>query len=212
MQFTDESDEGEESAVLLRAEAFALLAKCSRKPVIAVDLDHTLWPLNCYEDTKPPYSPIQAPIKPTTSWRCSTRHGYRTMGLYPEVREVLEWCGDQSLTLTICSRSPHLSCPEAILTALGMWEWFLYPQVYDQHKSVHFQVLADSTNLPLNNFLFFDDLPSNIKCCSGMGVMSCLVDRKSGLDWEALVRGLRMYRSREMSRNVMGNWLKPSST
>jgi len=134
------------------------------------------------------------------------------MGLYPEVREVLEWCGDQSLTLTICSRSPHLSCPEAILTALGMWEWFLYPQVYDQHKSVHFQVLADSTNLPLNNFLFFDDLPSNIKCCSGMGVMSCLVDRKSGLDWEALVRGLRMYRSREMSRNVMGNWLKPSST
>lgn len=43
----------------IKEEIDLILKKCNPPPFIAFDLDYTLWPLNCYESSIPPYSPTK---------------------------------------------------------------------------------------------------------------------------------------------------------
>mmetsp|Transcript_28516 Transcript_28516/g.47897 ORF Transcript_28516/g.47897 Transcript_28516/m.47897 type:complete len:178 (+) Transcript_28516:170-703(+) len=130
--------------------------------------------------------------------------------LYPETREVLEWCVANSLVMTICSKSPDHNVIMAVMDAFEIWDWFLFPQIYSKQKSVHFQALTTLTGLPYTSFLFFDDNSANIKTCKEMGICSLLVDRSTGLNWESMVRGLDTYRNVEVSRSGIYSWLSSS--
>jgi hypothetical protein len=129
---------------------------------------------------------------------CSDRDGKNTtLDFYPETREILEWCLDNDILLTICSRSPNKKLVEDILKAFNVLDWFLLPQVFKARKSYHFRNLAECTGLNLQEFLFFDDDSANIKVCRDIGVTSCEVNKASGLNWESLVRGLEMFQTRQ---------------
>jgi hypothetical protein len=100
---------------------------------------------------------------------------------------------DNDIMLTICSRCPDMSAAKSILMSLGMWDWFIFPQIFRSRKTYHFRNLTECLGLSYDDFLFFDDDLSNIKSCQSMGVTSCHVDRKIGLNWETFVNGLILH-------------------
>eukprot|EP01038_Epipyxis_sp_PR26KG_P008351 gene8351-11297_t len=240
----------------MQNKALQLLNKCHPKPLISIDLDYTIWPANCYEQTVAPYfcGAYQSDITDQSTaefrenfdsnnlrknvgkevrfkdslddeWNISSMAGCldikysqvhcrdkrnnetRTLTLFPEVRDVLEWCIDNNVVLTICSKCPDIAVPEKILKSLQMWEWFLFPQVFQYRKSYHFRNLSEAIGLQYSNFLFFDDQPSNIRDVSSLGVVGCLVNKKTGLNWASFIRGLETFHSRQVSRYSMREWL-----
>jgi magnesium-dependent phosphatase-1 len=117
----------------------------------------------------------------------------RSLTLYPEIKSILEWCADNRIALTICSKCPDFAMVKQILTAFGIWEWFMFPQIFNSRKTYHFRNLTEATGLKMNDFLFFDDDNSNIHLCMKIGVASCLVDKQKGLTWANFVDGLSLY-------------------
>lgn len=170
-----------------------------------------LWPANCFEHTSAPYKPQNLmyadkySVETPNQVACVDRRtmSERTLDLYPEAREVLEWCLDNNIALTICSRSPDYTLVKEILKAFDMLDWFLLPQVYKKRKSYHFRNLTECTGLRLNDFLFFDDDKSNIEVCSAIGVASCKVDPSTGLNWATMIQGLHIFAAKHNQSEYM---------
>jgi magnesium-dependent phosphatase-1 len=177
-----------------KAQAENLLQNGLIKPrLLALDLDHTLWPENCHETTQGPY--VHCSHINTRTVACidpRTKQG-RVFSMFYEVREVLEWLYSKGFLLTICSRSPDRAIPQGILQALGLWDLFILPQIYRQRKTYHFRNLNDCTDVNYKDMLFFDDCDVNIKAAGVLGVVSYQVDPNVGLSWESLVHGLTKF-------------------
>ncbi len=128
------------------------------------------------------------------------------------MKSVLEFCADNNIVLTICSRSPNVGVVEQILTQFGIWDWFLFPQVYNARKSYHFRNLSDATGLQMKDFLFFDDEISNINVVSKLGVYCCHVDKEEGLNWETFLKGITMFYAKQRASNSLKRWLSTTKT
>lgn len=135
------------------------------------------------------------------------RDTIRPFCMYPETRQILEFCAEHDIVLTICSRSPDVSIVEQILEAFGIWEWFLFPQIYYKRKTFHFRNLTEAIGFKMHDFLFFDDEPANITMCGRMGVNACLVDKTKGLNWTTFVQGLQLYKEKLSCRNSFSDWI-----
>lgn len=131
----------------------------------------------------------------------------RPFAMYPETRQILDFCAEHNLVLTICSRSPEIIVVEQIMRAFGIWEWFLFPQVYYKRKTFHFRNLTEVTGFKMRDFLFYDDEPSNITMCQRMGVNSCLVDKAKGLNWATFIDGLQLYCEKLQCRRSFSTWM-----
>jgi hypothetical protein len=131
----------------------------------------------------------------------------RFLSLYPQVISILEWCADNRIAMTLCSKSPDCSLIKQIMVAFGIWDWFLFPQVFNSRKTYHFRNLTEATGFKMNDFLLYDDDIANINLCNKIGVTSCLVDRSTGLTWSTFVDGLQLYYNTQKSSSVMTSWL-----
>ena len=131
----------------------------------------------------------------------------RSLSLYPEIRSILEWCADNRVALTICSKSPDFTIVKQILQAFGIWEWFMFPQIFNSRKTYHFRNLTEATGFKMNDFLFFDDDLANINMCTKIGISSCLVDKQKGLTWSNFVDGLTLFYNNQKASSSMATWL-----
>lgn len=148
---------------------------------------------------------------PTKLACCDPRsNNLRIFSLFNEVRDVLKWCLDNDIMLTICSRCPSMSAAKSILISLGMWDWFVFPQIFRGRKSYHFRNLTECLGLSYNDFLFFDDDLGNIKSCKSMGVTTCHVDREHGLNWKTFVDGLILHSNEINNHSLCQNNLHKS--
>mmetsp|Transcript_6089 Transcript_6089/g.6698 ORF Transcript_6089/g.6698 Transcript_6089/m.6698 type:complete len:319 (-) Transcript_6089:1136-2092(-) len=222
----------DQQLMILQQKATELLATCNKRPLIALDLDYTMWPANCFEHTIPPYRTVEESQRSSShnSSPANYLHNHnqlysasimkekilcldrrtnheRSLVLYPQIKSILEWCADQRIVLTICSKSPDLTIVKQILQAFGIWDWFLFPQIYNSRKTYHFRNLTEVTGLKMNDFLFFDDDHTNITCCTKIGVSSCLVDKQVGLTWNTLIDGLAQFANTHKAANAMASWL-----
>lgn len=136
---------------------------------------------------------------------------YRKLQLYSEVREILEWCMDNNVLLTICSGTPSKELVDEILTSFNMLEWFLMPQVFKGRKSYHFRNLIEFTGFKAEDFLFFDDSKSNVDLCNSIGVTSVLVDVERGLNWESFLKGMKAFSAKHKKVVRLGSWNSLSS-
>lgn len=127
--------------------------------------------------------------------------------MYPQTRNILEFIADQNIVMTICSRSPDRNIVKQIMSEFGMWDWFLFPQIYAQRKTFHFRNLNEATGLQMKSYLFYDDEAGNIAMCSRIGVNCCLVDKRTGLTWNTFVKGLHMFYSKQRSSRSLQQWL-----
>jgi hypothetical protein len=125
---------------------------------------------------------------------------------------VLEWCVDNNLVLTICSRSPDKAVVQEILTAFEMWDWFFQPQIFPQRKINHFCNLVEAAKVEFTDFLFFDDDSANVKLCQQMGISGYTVRKSMGLNWQSLVKGLNIYLQNEQARTTLQTWLVKASS
>lgn len=121
---------------------------CRNMPLMCFDLDYTLWPAYCDEETRPPYVNLQPDEKFPYRVACQSRKGtgrLRLLQLFPEVRHCLEWCVANDIPISICSKSQNCEAAKGILTSLGLWSKFKYPQIYYRRKSCHFRSLKGGT-------------------------------------------------------------------
>ena len=113
------------------------------KFMMCIDLDYTLWPISCFEQTEGPYSSATAGNIPTKSVSCFNRkdHVRSEVKLYEEACDVLDWCYNSGIPLTICSKCQVEETARSILVELNMWKYFQFPQIYNKRKSTHFKML-----------------------------------------------------------------------
>ena len=142
---------------------------------------------------------------------CRKTHAQRTLSLYSQVKSIFEFCADNGIVLSIASRSTSLQIVQQILTQFGIWDWFLFPQVYNTRKTYHFRNLSEATGLSMNNFLFFDDEVSNINMVTKMGVLSCLVDKEKGVNWDIFLKGITMFYAKQRASKSLRSWLSRPS-
>ena len=187
-----------------------LLLQRIQPKLLAVDLDNTLWPGNCFESTTGPYVCNQLLKAPRTVACLDPRTGRgKTLSLFPDVREILEFLASKGVVLTVCSRSPNRIAAKGILDTLGLWGLFVLPQVYRSRKTYHFRNLRDCLDVEYRDCLHFDDCANNIEAVSTLGVVAYQVQLGVGLTWESLLAGLQMY---EQSHSIaVESYLQPSS-
>ena len=174
-----------------------------------------LWPAICSEHTCGPYQLCpndgseQSKAVARNSLFCTDRKtsSARLLSLFPEVREVLEFCLDNQIILTVCSRSADKAVVQEVLEKFGMWDYFFLPQIFPQRKINHFCNLVEQANLEFTDFLLFDDDPTSIRFCTQMGVTGCLVRKSKGLNWASLVKGLNSFYTNEEARRALKDWL-----
>lgn len=137
---------------------------------------------------------------------------FRKLQLFSEVREILEWCMDNNILLTICSATPSKELVDEILTSFNMLEWFFMPQVFKGRKSYHFRNLMECSGYKAADFLFFDDSSSNVDVCNSIGVTSILVDGQKGLNWDSFLQGLKTFSDKHKKILRIGSWNSLSSS
>jgi len=200
-------DRREEALRLLRI-LLKLEGGKNKQLLIAFDLDYTLWPANCFEDTFPPYSAVDSAADHAT---VTFDQGKRKLSMYPEAIEIIQWCLSNNVIMTVCSLSPKNSSAKAILEAMKLWNFFKHPQIFrdKNNKKEHMKILKDSVKCNYADVIFFDDVKENIKECRKLGVTSILVDRQKGLCWSVFLNGLKSHDSQKKSSASLFNWLMP---
>jgi len=178
-----------------------------KKLMVCIDLDHTLWDTSCFEHTASPYERFEESDPTVKSVMYTNRKdGTRCkLSLYPEAFEILDWCRQQGIALSICSKSQQSDAARGILTALDMWSYFQFPQIYNRRKSTHFKQLKECTDLEYSNFLFFDDDIMNVEMCSVLGVVAEKVNPVLGLTQETFLRGLTSFAMKHMTTTAHCN-------
>ena len=78
--------------------------------------------------------------------------------LRPGVREVLDELDRRGILHSIASRNDYATAM-AKLEALGLRDYFLYPEINWNPKSASIQAIAKALNLGLDTFAFVDDQP-----------------------------------------------------
>ncbi|HLJ35413.1 MAG TPA: HAD-IIIC family phosphatase [Ktedonobacteraceae bacterium] len=105
-----------------------------RQPVKCVvwDLDHTLWDNVLLEDEQ--------------------------VTLRPGVVEIIKTLDSRGILNSIASKNDHDAAMRR-LEQLGLWEYFLYPQINWNAKSSSIKHLAEALNIGLDALVFVDDQP-----------------------------------------------------
>ena len=111
--------------------------------MLCFDLDHTLLPLYCYEDTCPPYARIEVEnsneyLVEYTSRKTGQR---KQISLNSEVLHIIQYCHQLNIKMSLCSKCQVASSAKDMLSALGIWDYFIFPQVYNKRKTTHFKML-----------------------------------------------------------------------
>jgi FkbH-like protein len=132
--------DGEECGTLVFLAAdFVVFAPTPRRatevPVLkcaVFDLDNTLWSGTLIENDQ--------------------------LRLKPGVQELLKHLDERGILLSVASKNDHESAM-ARLTAFGIADYFLCPQISWRPKSESIRAIADTLNIGLETFAFVDDSP-----------------------------------------------------
>jgi magnesium-dependent phosphatase-1 len=130
--------EVERSPISWKVIALALLTtlRDASQLVVCFDLDNTLWPTCGCERTSPPY--VAAGDK-FSVFHSNLGERFR---VFENSCEIVKWCHEQGIQISICSKSNNHQAVRGILEALDLWKCFKFPQIYNKRKSVHFRMLT----------------------------------------------------------------------
>eukprot|EP00752_Nemacystus_decipiens_P011868 g10526.t1 len=181
-----------------------------RPRLVVLDLDKTVWPVYCQEQTLGPYTRY---CGSDSAVSCSFRYGGRKiLRLFPEVVDILRCFEQEEIRLAVASRSPvdEGGSARGILGALGLIDKFCCLEIHRGSKAVHFQDIHAATGIPYRDMLFFDDEKSNITTVSKLGVTCVKLSKEFGLTFEAVNSGLKQYREACLSRASLKDWFTPA--
>ena len=153
--------------------------------LIVFDLDYTLWDCGgtwC-DCLTPPFSHSESGPR--------DRYG-RIVTLYDGVHDSLDWCDENGVTMALASRTEEPSWARQLIRMLGIADRFKYDEIFPSTKVIHFKNLHESSGIPLQDMLFFDDEMRNIREVGQMGVTAIYVER--GLSYSVFQDGLSKWR------------------
>ena len=156
--------------------------------LIVFDLDYTLWDAGetwC-DHLNPPFENTAAgPIDSDG----------RLVRLYDDVREILDWCQQENISMALASRTYEPSWAGKLISMLGIADLFDYKEIFPASKVTHFTNLHEASGIPLNKMLFFDDEMRNIYEVGRMGVTAVFVE--NGMTMELFEEGLKKWESKQ---------------
>lgn len=94
----------------------------------------------------------------------------RHIRLYDDVPAILDLIDEQSCPLALASRTHEPRWAEELIGHLRIRDRFQFREIYPGSKLQHFQMLQESTRVPYERMLFFDDEMRNIQEISALGV------------------------------------------
>ncbi|CAN0523608.1 unnamed protein product [Ectocarpus sp. 12 AP-2014] len=186
--------------------------------LVVLDLDKTVWPVYCHEETRGPYTRCLGNTRfcdSESAVECSSSFGgKKVVRLFPDVVALLRCLQQQgSIRLAVASRSPadEGGAARGILGALGLLDLFCCLEIHAGSKAKHFQNIHAATGVEYRDMLFFDDEKHNIKTVRRLGVTCVKVSKESGLTFAAVNAGLKEYREACLSRSSLRGWFTPAA-
>ncbi|MFC2087610.1 magnesium-dependent phosphatase-1 [Bacteroidota bacterium] len=136
--------------------------------LIVFDLDFTLWNYGgtYFDHTIPPYSKINGYV---------FDREMNEISLYPEVPEILEDILIKDIKLGIASKTNARERAVELLEMFNIYNYFSYIEMYPGNKTIHFHNLNQSSGIPFQKMLFFDDDHDNLLDVSTLGIDSVYV-------------------------------------
>lgn len=166
-------------------------ALTARPKLIVFDLDNTLWPFWVDTHVRPPFCKRNGKIFDARQEEIAS---------FPEVSAVLEWLHSEGYIMAAASKSRE---PEGAKQLIGLFGWEKYMKVmeiYPGCKTVHFDQIHNQSKIPFSDMLFFDDVKSNIRDVTQLGVVSKLVSKRTGVTMEVVRKGLSEYARKRQRR------------
>lgn len=186
-----------------------ILESGPKPKLIALDLDHTLWPFTAdYRSAIPPYTKKEDGVYGFTKSQEGERFEEK-INLFPDVPSILGEIYDSGIPIAYTSRNFQTDSVRSLLTLftinsasenISMIDCIRGNPVYFQvfmtrnAKTDHFTNIMSSSNIEPKDILFFDDESKNIESSTKLGICSILLNRITGLTKDEFVRGITEWR------------------
>ncbi|TWT80162.1 Acid Phosphatase [Planctomycetes bacterium CA13] len=133
--------------------------------LIVFDLDFTLW------DCDGTWCDCLSPPFGLRGGKVTDRTG-RMVRLYDDVAMILDECKRGRVPIAVASRTEQPRWAQMLLDLLEITNRFSFAEIYPTTKLKHFAALQESSGIPFEKMLFFDDEMRNISEVSQLGVTS----------------------------------------
>lgn len=140
----------------------------TRPPLVVFDLDFTLW------DAGGTWCDCLSPPFETQEGRVFDSRR-REVRLYPDVEEIIDQLLADDHTIAIASRTGEPEWARELLKGLGIAGMFHHEEIYPGSKVEHFKRIAEASQRPYSEMVFFDDEERNIIEVGALGVRAVLV-------------------------------------
>jgi magnesium-dependent phosphatase 1 len=164
------------------------------KPKLLVfDLDYTVWP--CYIEMYD--EPFERFTKHLQDKRVHVRDRCKKeITCFEDIDELLKFLYEQSLNgklkLAVASRSTGRKAAMDYLKLLGYDKYFSSIQIYPGNKTRHIKKICEEIgHRNFNEIIFYDDDVENMYNTKHLGIHTCLLNPKNGLNLACFIKSLK---------------------
>lgn len=173
--------------------------KMEFKPsVIALDLDHTLWPFYTDLDTRPP---LKQHVDESSGQTSVINSDDTQLNLFPDVVRILDVLSNlPDVRLAVASKALNYSRAHELLDLFEIRKYFVSVQIYSlETKRTHMTKIKEELELDkFEQILFIDDNKHNVRDLNEFGVRSFLIKKNKGesLNFKTMSQALTFYEKR----------------
>jgi len=175
------------------------------------DCDYTIWPFDC---DGPHYdgNDVYAPFIRLENNTVIDRFG-KPANPYTDVPYILGALYDAGIQVAYASRNPSARDVASLLSSIPLMSkkprlslldclrgridlFHAYSSGGVNNKLLHFTNIRYASQFDYNNMVFFDDNNGNITHAESVGITSILLDKPTGLTWNAFNNCIRKWREK----------------
>lgn len=188
-----------------------------QNPVLFIfDCDYTIWPFDC-DGPHPDAYDVYAPFTRFENNTVVDRFG-KPANPYPDVPYILGALYDAGIQVAYASRNPSSRDVANLLSAIPLMSkkprlslldclrgridlFHAYSSGGVSNKLLHFTNIRYASQFDFNNMIFFDDNYNNVTHAESIGITSILLDKPTGLTWNAFDTCIRRWREKNNFKN-----------
>jgi magnesium-dependent phosphatase-1 len=199
----------EVSDIKLEEQRSNILSEGPNPALFIFDCDYTIWPFDC---DGPHPNDVYAPFTRLENNIVVDRYS-RYANPYPDVPYILGALYDAGIQVAYASRNPSSRDVANLLSAIPLMSkkprlslldclrgradlFHAYSSGGVNNKLLHFTNIRYASQFDFNNMVFFDDNNGNITHAESIGITSILLNKATGLTWDAFDNCIRRWRQK----------------